>query len=404
MRTELEPGILRVFRWYAGIRWAVLLLVWMSARGANPPDPPQFPVVGLVLFGLLLLLLIAPGAQKLFGKAYLPVAIILATVAPILDAAATIAGRLNAGYSPNIALGDYWLSFFLLFVPFILVAWQYRYRSVVFFAIASTVFDMAIVGTLLEPTNANLSIVGALVLARGVLFAFLGLFISKLVARQREARAALEAQAAAMEQLATGRERNRLARELHDTLAHSMTATAVQLEAVSALWDDDPEQAKRLLQSALDRTRGGLGEARRAIEALRATPLEDHGLVGAIHWLADEAHSVSGVETHVTGPEETAPLPPELEQAAFRIADEAITNAVRHADATRIDVGLELDASTISVKVTDDGKGFDPTVTQNGHHGIRGMRERAELVNGTLGVESSPDGTTVSFSAPAVKT
>ena len=125
------------------------------------------------------------------------------------------------------------MAFFLLFVPFVLVAWQYRYRWIVLFAVGSTIADLVAVGGVLTTSveenpafDIDLTVIGALLLARGLLFLFLGLFIAKLVARQREARVKLQAYAAVVDQMSTERERNRLARELHDTLAHSMTGTA----------------------------------------------------------------------------------------------------------------------------------------------------------------------------------
>ncbi len=404
MPTTVEPGLLRLFRWYVVIRWVFLVLVLIGVRGDNPPDPPQFPTPGLVLFGALLLLLVWPFAQRRLGRAFLPIAIALATIAPIVDSAATIAGRLDLGFSPNEALGDYWLAFFLLFVPFILTAWQYRYRWVLVFAVVSTVLDMVFVGTLLEPTNADLSIIGALLFARGALFAFLGLFVTKLVAGQREAREILQNQAVTMEQLATVRERNRLARELHDTLAHTMTATAVQLEAIKALWETEPDRARELLDSALGMTRSGLAEARRAIEALRASPIEEHGLTGALERLAADVAATSEVEIEAVV-EPVGDLPPDLEHATYRIADEAVNNALRHGDPARVTITMSREAQQLRLLVSDDGSGFDMGSVENGHHGITGMRERAVLVRGTLDVESFDGrGTKVIFNAPIIGT
>lgn len=398
MRNELEPGLLRVFRWYVGIRLALLFLVLVADRGESASEPRQYPIVGIVLFGALFLYLFLP--RRRLGRAYLPFAIVLATIAPIADIGWNIAARIRDGYSPNAALSDYWVPFFLLFVPFILVAWQYRYRWVLVFAAGSTVLDMGIVSGILEPQGANLSVLGALLFARGALFAFLGLFISKLVARQREARAVLEAEAATVEKLAAGRERSRLARELHDTLAHSMTATAVQLEAAQATWDTNPEKSREMIDSALQRTRDGLVEARRAIEALRASPLEERGLRGALAWLADETSAVSGLEISVEGDRDEARVPPDVEQATFRIADEAITNAVRHAEATKVSVQLDIARTGLRLSIVDDGIGFDTGASHNGHHGLTGMRERADLVGGSIEIDSSSIGTTIGFTAP----
>ncbi|MDH3190706.1 MAG: histidine kinase, partial [Acidimicrobiia bacterium] len=324
MTDRIEPGVVRLLRWYVGIRLAFLILILIGNRSDSPPVPPQFPRAGILLFGLLFLILILPQGERRLGRAFLPIAIALATIAPILDAAATVNGRLNAGLSPNEALADYWLPFFLLFVPFILTAWQYRYRWILVFTVASTVADLVVIGTVFRGYDVDLAVLGALILARAFLFAFIGLFVSKLVARQREAHLALMNHASTLEQLATGRERNRLARELHDTLAHSMTATAIQLEAVQALWEEDPEQARQLLDRALSGTRTGLAEARRAIEDLRASPLEEHGLAGAIEWLAEDLSAISGIEIVTSIDGQTKHVGETLEQATYRIVDESL--------------------------------------------------------------------------------
>lgn len=404
MTDRIEPGIVRLLRWYVGIRLGFLILVLIGTRSDNPPVPPQFPRAGILLFGVLFLILILPQGERRLGRAFLPVAIALATMAPIFDAAATVNGRLNAGLSPNQALSDYWLPFFLLFVPFILTAWQYRYRWVLVFTVASTVADLVVIGTVFQGYDVDLAVLGALILARGVLFAFIGLFVSKLVARQKEAHLALQNHASTLEQLATGRERNRLARELHDTLAHSMTATAIQLEAVQALWEEDPEQARQLLDRALTGTRTGLAEARRAIEDLRASPLEEHGLAGAVEWLAEDLAATSGVAITTSIEGSAVGLGEAVEQATYRIADESLNNAVRHSSASEITVHLEIDAKTLSLRVEDNGTGFDVEAPLDGHHGLTGLRERAELVGGHVEIASqSGRGTMIQFQAPLVR-
>ena len=401
MSVPIEPGVLRLFRWYAGVCFGLLAFTALATRGDNPPDPPQYPAVGLVLFGLLFLLLVVPQAQRLLRSWYLPTAIVLATLAPILGSAATVSGRLADGLSPNESLSDYWIPFFMLFVPFLITAWQYRFRWVVVFALGSTILDLVTIAAVFQPYETDLTALGALIAARGLLFVFIGLFLSKLVARQRELQSDLRDAALASDQIATARERNRLARELHDTLAHAMTGTVIQLEAAGAVWDQDQDEARTLVERALEGTRTGLAEARRAIEDLRASPLEDLGLVGALSWLADDASSVSEVEvgTSITG--DTADLSTSLEQAAYRIAEESLVNAIRHADASHANIALRVDASSLELSVQDDGKGFDAEAVPDGRHGLRGMYERAELVGGAVDVESAPgEGTTVRLVAP----
>ena len=393
--TMIEPGLLNLFRWYVGIRFALLVAVLIGSRGDNPPTPPHFPEVGIILFGLLLIMLVVPWFERALGTVFLPLAIALATVAPIADAVSTIHNRLAAGYSPNEALSDYWVAFFLLFVPFVLVAWQYRYRWIVVFAVGSTIVDLVAVGGVLATSveenpafDLDLTVVGALLLARGLLFLFLGVFIAKLVARQREARVKLQAYAAVVDQMSTERERSRLARELHDTLAHSMTGTAIQLEAAVAVWDDDPADARKLVNRALTGVRDGLAEARRAISDLRASPLEDRGLRGALVWLVDDTAAVSGIDVSLDAPATMPLLDPAVEQVLYRVTEEALTNIARHAEADTATVTLRISRGVVELNVIDNGSGFDAMTVAEGHHGISGMRERAAMVAGSVTVES----------------
>ena len=399
---RIEPGLIRIFSWYVGIRLGVGVLA-LLATGDQDPTNPRFPGAGVFWFGLLFVLLVVPGARRRLGRWFLPVALALATIGPIAESAANISGRLNAGLSPNEALADYWIPFFLLWVPLLIVAWQYRYRAVIAWAAVTTFLDLALTIAPLEETNADLTIVSALVVARGLLFAFVGLFVVKLVKEQKEARRALADHAATQEELATSRERNRLARELHDTLAHSLSAVTVQLEAVKSLWDSDPGRARTMLDQSLDVARSGLGEARRAIGALRASPLEEWGLVGALDHLGAAVEARSSLDVAVAIGDDVGDLDPAVEQAVYRIADEALTNALRHSGARHVALRLQRTGRRLQLEVHDDGGGFDPDgPIPEGHVGLQGMRERAELVGGSLALASAPGaGTTVSFEVEA---
>jgi signal transduction histidine kinase len=200
---------------------------------------------------------------------------------------------------------------------------------------------------------------------------------------------------ATLEQLAISRERNRLARELHDTLAHTLSSLAVQLEAVRSLWERDPAGARALLDTSLAATRGGLGEARRALQALRAAPLEDLGLPLALRRLAEAAAERAGIALDLRLPERDPELPPDVEQCVYRVAQEALENVVRHAQASQVAVHLEQDGRQVTLLVRDDGQGFD-SAQLNGDQrfGLQGMHERARLVGGQLELTSRPGGCT----------
>jgi two-component system sensor histidine kinase UhpB len=153
-----------------------------------------------------------------------------------------------------------------------------------------------------------------------------------------------------------------------------------------------------MLDQALTDARSGLGEARRAIQTLRASPLEDVGLAGAIAALGENCEQRHGLEVEMSIADNIGELDPEQENAIYRIADEALTNIIRHAEANRVIMDLRRKSGKIRLRVGDDGNGFDiEGEPPDGHVGIRGMRERAEVVGGSLDIMSGSEGTTVRF-------
>ena len=148
--SNIEPGLLNVFRWYVAIRLSLLAIVAWSNQQEPDPTNPRFPEVGLLFFGVLMLMLLWPRLQRMMGRTFLPIALILASVGPIAESAANVEGRLDAGLGINDALADYWMPFFWLFVPLLLIAWQYRYRAVLVFCIGTTLLDMGSILPLVE--------------------------------------------------------------------------------------------------------------------------------------------------------------------------------------------------------------------------------------------------------------
>lgn len=202
-------------------------------------------------------------------------------------------------------------------------------------------------------------------------------------------------------------ERNRLAREIHDTLAQGLAAIALQLETADALLDNAAlsavEGARRAVQQALGLARANLDEARRSVLDLRAAPLQGRSLAAALAGLASDATAQSGGRTRVTlstvgG---SRPLPVSMEVGLYRVAQEAVTNALRHAGPARVRITLTATPAAVRLLVEDDGAGFDPQQTPPDRYGLRGMTERMHLLGGSLHVRSTPGaGTQIDATAP----
>jgi signal transduction histidine kinase len=277
-----------------------------------------------------------------------------------------------------------------------LVAWEYQLPQVLFFGVATTALELGLIYFSNIDTR-NIYIFLFIAIIRTISFIAVGLFISTLVTRLREghvslqqANASLAHYASTREHLAVSRERNRLARELHDTLAHSLTAISVSLETAKAYFEIDSTKARDLIEKSLDATRLGVEETRRALKALRSNALEDLGLGLALQRAAESAASRFHLDLELDLPDPMPTLSPDVEQAIYRVAQEAIDNITRHSQAKRFGIRLRKNGST-TLTVKDDGAGFDVNDRQkSGHFGLVGMRERAELAGGRLSVESKP--------------
>ncbi len=203
--------------------------------------------------------------------------------------------------------------------------------------------------------------------------------------------------------LGAAEERNRLAREIHDTLAQGLTATALQLESADALLDagSDAEQARGPLRRALSLTQSNLEEARRSVLDLRAAPLEGRPLSEALKALVERWEAETCLGARYAAVNGSRPLPPRVEAALYRICQEALTNVARHAEAGRVEVRLVATPQEVRLSVEDDGRGFDASSVPGDRHGLVGMRERAQMLGGALEVRSTPgEGTRVEASVP----
>jgi two-component system, NarL family, sensor kinase len=197
-------------------------------------------------------------------------------------------------------------------------------------------------------------------------------------------------------------ERNRLAREIHDTLAQGLAATALQLESAEALLESgSAAQARSPLSSALSLTRSSLEEARRSVLDLRAAPLEGRRLSGALEELVERWSAETGIAARYKTVNKGHPLPKGVEALLYRLCQEALNNVAAHAAASRVDVRLVIVPDHVRLSVEDDGRGFDPGGVSADRHGIVGMKERAAALGGSLEIRSEPGaGTGVEAAVP----
>jgi two-component system sensor histidine kinase DegS len=203
-------------------------------------------------------------------------------------------------------------------------------------------------------------------------------------------------------------ERHRLAREIHDGPAQALANAIIALEfverAIRAGGEGSAERAQEEVERIKSTLREGLTEIRRFIFDLRPTMLQDRGLVATVeHYIATyQSLFPMAIEFHAT--DELSRLTVDQELTAFRVIQEAIQNARKHARASRVNVDVRLRESTLAVMIEDNGRGFSPdrvTTHIMGGAGLRGMRERAALVGGDIAIESAPgEGTKIELSLP----
>jgi signal transduction histidine kinase len=348
----------------------------------------QPPVQSLDAGGILLLLGIA-GMLALRRRQ--PVAVLWVISALTL-------GYFLAGYPP----GPVWIGLLVAYPT--AVVWGHRLGAGVATGVCFLVFPWIadLLGRGPAPTPLYLSVLAAGLLA---------LFAAAEALRARRIRAAETARRRAEEVAAAAtQERMRIARDLHDVLAHTISLINVQAGVALHLNEDLPEQARSALSAIKQASREALGELRSALDALRqsgdAAPRAPAPGLGQLDDLAASARA-AGLEASVQVTGRLAPLPPPVDQAAFRIVQEALTNVIRHAGASAVAISVDYGAGALTLRVDDDGKGagtagHGPAPLGNGPagaavgvaaasgsngsrgSGIIGMRERAQSLGGTL--------------------
>jgi signal transduction histidine kinase len=229
----------------------------------------------------------------------------------------------------------------------------------------------------------------ALVYGTGIVFVVV---FTRIAASEREARAGLaeanrllRENAAQVEELATTKERNRLAREIHDSLGHYLTVVNVQIGAAQAIFPQDATRALDHLSKAQSLTQEGLAEVRRSVAALRASPTESRPLPEALAKLVEQWNA-TGLRARLSVEGARRQLTPQADLTLYRAAQEALTNVGQHAGASRVDLMLDYRApESVLLQVEDDGVGGS---NSGEGFGLLGVRERAQLLGGEVRVHT----------------
>jgi signal transduction histidine kinase len=192
------------------------------------------------------------------------------------------------------------------------------------------------------------------------------------------------------------RERLQIARDLHDTLAHSMMAMLSEVRLLRKLQVHDPDSLAGELARAEEVAQSGMNEARSAIAQMRVSSVRDTGLGPALSKTVERFNDRTGLDVEFDADPEAARFGDERAEVIFRMTEEALRNIERHAAASRVRVALRMvDDAQLELRVEDDGVGFDPKASRPGHFGLIGLREQAQLIGAAFEIKSAPNQGTV---------
>ena len=400
---EMELDIVPTFRLFNGVQFVITALGVITQEFAffrTRSRAITLEPIHLLEPGLILLYLSIPDLRRWLRSLYLPIGILMATLGLLIEPY-LIGNRTAESFVTWI-----WRQILFLGIPLYVVSWQYSMREVILLSVSVTFVNILLLSQAVGFQELISSSLFVLLPIQLILYLLVGYIVVRIMKSQREqwqqlaeANARLAQYASTVEQLTISRERNRLARELHDVLAHTLSGVAVELEGLRATMRHDPEQASALLNNSLRAIRDGLTETRRALQELRAKPLEDLGLALAIQTLAESYASRSDFHLELDIDHDVGNTPAKLQQSVYRIAQEALANVTDHARAQNVLVKLKRDHNQIELTIRDDGLGFDPNSSElENHYGLLGMRERAEMIGGKLSIESQVGkGTQISF-------
>lgn len=256
-----------------------------------------------------------------------------------------------------------------------------------------------------QPIVLSLTLYSSLLFGLVILFVLLlvGALLTEKQSRQELARTnqRLRQYALLVEDQAILQERNRIAREIHDSVGHNLTAQSIQLENAAMFLPSDRHRTEHYLNKARELGTAALRDVRQSVATLRSHPLTHQSLEAALTQLIQhlEQHSSIRVtsQVHLSHPPEK-----DVAIALYRVVQEAFTNIVRHSEATQVNLALQEKGSCLRLQIDDNGHGFDPRQNTTGF-GLQGMRERVDAVGGTLTLRSeSSQGCTITVEIPRV--
>lgn len=365
--------------------------------------PSTFITIILISDLIKLLYLFWPHLPRHLGSYYLPLGVALSILTPLLRTFFVL--QSNPMWFYENFPREVYQAYFV--IPLIFLAWQYGFKSVAIYCSFLTLIEVYMYIKLL-PLEVDLWIIlqSSIVLILSHLI--IGYIITALVTAQQQQRNALARAntqllqyGQTLEQLAESRERNRLARELHDTLAHYLSGSILHLNGAKALWNSDKPKARSMVNDAVQTLSEGLHETRKAIQTLRSSPVE---LLGLKQSLEDFIrHDAERLGLDVTLTLKTVPnISEPSAQSLYHIAQELMRNIERHAQATHLAVVLKPQGKDLLLGIEDNGVGFHPEhVDTTRHFGLLGLEERVRLLQGTTSIHSRPNqGTRVEIRIP----
>ena len=381
-----------------------IYLIDFNLQPRRPGQPAQLlfessTIIPVILMSLILIALFIPTIQKKISHKSILVILFAQTFITIGSRFLFSLASNRIFPSPAIGLSR-WDTLIFLILPLVYIAWQYPFTYVIAFCAVVTITE--IIPTILLTRNEwnwfFIAINITSIIGRGFILGFIGWIESRLVELQRNQQRQLEISNRKLrkytltaERLAQSHERNRIARELHDTLAHTLSSVSVQLEAVKALFEVNPIESQELLSKSIENTRNGLKETRRTLKDLRSSELESLGLVGAINNVIQSARQRTGMHIEAILGKDLDSLDDETSHSIYRIVQEAIENIIRHSNASHASLLLQNHKNEIRLTISDDGSGFSRKIIHDKEsYGIRGMRERVEALGGTFTMDSQP--------------